>query len=91
MELFKKLNKPTQNLIYSIGVILLVFSVMQILDSTGSLSSLMSGLLVPVVTYSIVAVGLNLCVGYLGELSLGHAGFMAIGAFTSAFFSFGLR
>ena len=67
MELFKKLNKPTQNLIYSIGVILLVFSVMQILDSTGSLSSLMSGLLVPVVTYSIVAVGLNLCVGYLGE------------------------
>ncbi len=87
MELFKKLNKPTQNLIYSIGVILLVFSVMQILDSTGSLSSLMSGLLVPVVTYSIVAVGLNLCVGYLGELSLGHAGFMAIGAFTSAFFS----
>lgn len=36
-------------------------------------------------TYSIVAIGLNLCVGYLGELSIGHAGFMCVGAFSSAF------
>ena len=85
----KKINfsKPTQRLLISIGVIVILYVIMAVLDGTGSLSSLMSGLLVPVVTYSIVAVGLNLCVGYLGELSLGHAGFMCIGAFTSAFFS----
>ena len=46
-----------------------------------------TGLLVPLCTYAILAVSLNLTVGILGELSLGHAGFMCIGAFTSAFFS----
>ncbi|MBN1883741.1 MAG: branched-chain amino acid ABC transporter permease [Deltaproteobacteria bacterium] len=31
----------------------------------------------------IVAIGLNLLVGYTGQVSLGHAGFLAIGAYTS--------
>ena len=53
--------------------------------AAGAISSLMQGLLVPMCTYSIVAIGLNLCVGYLGELSIGHAGFMCVGAFSSAF------
>ena len=34
-----------------------------------------------------LAVSLNLVVGILGELSLGHAGFMCVGAFAGAFFS----
>ncbi len=83
----KNLNKSTQNLITSIALVAVLYIVMTIMDVTGNLSSLMSGLLVPVCAYSLVAVGLNLCVGYLGELSLGHAGFMCVGAFTSAFFS----
>ena len=37
--------------------------------------------------YVIMAVSLNLTVGILGELSLGHAGFMCVGAFSSALFS----
>lgn len=32
----------------------------------------------------ILAVSLNLVVGFLGELSLGHAGFMCVGAYTGA-------
>ena len=83
----KKLNKSTQKLITSISVIALIYIIVCIMDGTGNLSSLMKGLLVPVCAYSLVAVGLNLCVGYLGELSLGHAGFMCVGAFSSAFFS----
>ena len=83
----KNLNKTTQKLITTIAVIAVLYAIMQTMQSTGNLSSLMSGLLVPVCAYSLVAVGLNLCVGYLGELSLGHAGFMCVGAFTSAFFS----
>lgn len=47
----------------------------------------MKGLLVPMTYYAVIAVALNLCVGILGELSIGHCGFMCIGAFTSAFFS----
>ncbi len=34
--------------------------------------------------YAIVALGLNLLIGYAGQFSLGHAGFFAIGAYTSA-------
>ena len=83
----RNLKKSTQKLITSIGVIVVLYIIISIMEGTGSLSSLMSGLLVPVCAYSLVAIGLNLCVGYLGELSLGHAGFMCVGAFTSAFFS----
>ena len=34
--------------------------------------------------YAIVAIGLNLLIGYLGQVSLGHAGFFAFGAYTAA-------
>ncbi len=34
----------------------------------------------------ILAVSLNLATGYLGQLPLGHAGFMAVGAYSSAIF-----
>ena len=33
---------------------------------------------------AIVAVGLNLLIGYAGQISLGHAGFFGLGAYTSA-------
>ena len=51
------------------------------------MTSLMKGLLVPLCIYVILAVSLNLTVGILGELSLGHAGFMCVGAFSGAFFT----
>lgn len=34
--------------------------------------------------YAIVALGLNLLIGFAGQVSLGHAGFLAIGAYASA-------
>ena len=34
----------------------------------------------------VIVISLSLVVGFLGELSLGHAGFMSIGAFTGMFF-----
>lgn len=34
----------------------------------------------------IAAVSLNISTGYLGQLPLGHAGFMAVGAYASAIF-----
>ena len=58
--------------------------VCELLIKAGHMSSLMKGLLVPLCTYSILAVSLNLVVGISGELSLGHAGFMCVGAFSSA-------
>lgn len=69
------------------GIVIAVFIIVQIMRSTGNMSSLIQGLLVPLCVYVILAISLNLTVGILGELSLGHAGFMCVGAFTSAFFS----
>lgn len=82
-----RFSKPSQNLINTIGMVLLAFVIIQILGAAGALSFSFSNLLVGLCIYSIVAVGLNLCVGYLGELSLGHAAFMSVGAFSSALFS----
>lgn len=87
----KSIQKSTKDALITYGLVILVYIVMQILLKTGHVSSLIQGLLVPMCVYSLVAIGLNLCVGYLGELSLGHAGFMCVGAFTGAFVSKVLR
>ena len=79
-----KLNK---DYLITYGMVIGFYILMSILKGTGNLSSLFNGLLVPICVYTILAVSLNLTVGILGELSLGHAGFMCVGAFSSAFFS----
>lgn len=81
----KSMKKHTLDHLITFAIVILVYIVVQILLASGSMSSLMEGLLVPMCTYSLAAIGLNLCVGYLGELSIGHAGFMCVGAFSSAF------
>ncbi len=66
------------------GIVILFYLVMELMRSTGSLSRLMRGQLIPICAYVIMAVSLNLTVGVLGELSLGHAGFVSVGCFTGA-------
>lgn len=66
------------------AMVAVAYIIVEIVLKTGNMSSLMKGLLVPLCTYSIMAVSLNLVVGISGELSLGHAGFMCVGAFASA-------
>ena len=85
--MWKKLEKRTKSNIITYGMVIVAYIVVQGLMMTGNLSSLMQGLLVPLCAYVILAVSLNLVVGISGELSLGHAGFMCVGAFSSAFFS----
>lgn len=75
-------NKTTRTNLITYLVVTVAFAVMQILSATGLLGSAMKGYLVPVCAYIVMAVSLNLLVGICGELSLGHAGFMGIGAFT---------
>lgn len=81
------MKKTVRSNLITIGIVVAAYIIVQILIGTGNISSLMKGLLVPMCVYAIAAVSLNLTVGVLGELSLGHAGFMCVGAFSSAFFS----
>ena len=80
-------RKTFINNMITYGMVAAAYVIMQILVGTGHVSSLMKGLLVPFCIYVIMAVSLNLTVGILGELSLGHAGFMCVGAFAGALFS----
>lgn len=83
----KKLNKTAKSNAVTYGIVIAAWAVMMVLQSQGMVSNSISGLLVPVCIYSIMAVSLNLTVGILGDLSLGHAGFMCVGAFASALFT----
>ena len=76
------LNKTTKSNFITYGIVVAAFVIMEILMAAGMVSSLLKGLLVPICVYVIMAISLNLTVGILGELSLGHAGFMSVGAFT---------
>lgn len=79
-KILKNKNTRVNTIIYL--VVIAAFVVLQLLSSQGMLKSSVSGYLVPVCVYIVLAVSLNLLVGICGELSLGHAGFMGIGAFT---------
>lgn len=61
---------------------LLIFTV---LESTGVLRRSTANLLTQMGFSIILAVSLNLVVGFLGELSLGHAGFMCVGAYIGCY------
>ena len=67
---------------FAYGLVAGAFVVLQLLSGAGVLSSSLKGMLVPICAYVVMALSLNLTVGVLGELSLGHAGFMSVGAFT---------
>ena len=82
-----KIKKSTKSSLITYAMVIAAYIIVEILLKTGNMSSLMKGLLVPLCVYVIMAVSLNLTVGILGELSLGHAGFMCVGAFVGAFFT----
>ena len=80
-----KKKKMISNMITYILVIA-AFIAVQAMQNAKMLSSLMTGLLVPICVYVVLAISLNLVVGFLGELSLGHAAFMSAGAFAGIYF-----
>ena len=41
-------------------------------------------ILIPFLILTLAAIGLNLLVGYCGQISIGHAAFMSVGAYTAA-------
>jgi branched-chain amino acid transport system permease protein len=78
----KRLSRKTRSSFLNYGIVIVFFIVFQTLVSTGHISNSLKGQLIPIVAYIIMALSLNLVVGISGELSLGHAGFMSVGAFT---------
>ena len=80
----KKLTPGRKRLVNNFityGMVVAAYIVLQALNAGGMISPSLQGQLVPICAYVVMAVSLNLTVGFLGELSLGHAGFMSVGAF----------
>ena len=78
----KRMNKQKLKNLLTYGLVIIAYIVLQTMLKTGNIKSVVKGMLVPICAYVVMAVSLNLTVGVLGELSLGHAGFMSVGAFT---------
>ena len=82
MDKLKNLSKTTKSNIITYGIVIVAFGVMQGLIAAHAISYSLVGLLVPICAYICLSISLNLVVGISGELSLGHAGFMSVGAFS---------
>ena len=77
------MNAKKKKLIYNsvtFGIVILAFILCNLFY--GDMSRSLRGQLIPICCWIVMAVSLNLVVGISGELSLGHAGFMSIGAFS---------
>ena len=74
--------KIDKKIIVNALIALVVYAAVMGLVKGGVLSRQMMSLITPVCVYVMMSVSLSLVVGFLGELSLGHAAFMSIGAYT---------
>ena len=87
----KNVKKTRRRDFITYGLVITAYLIMQALIRTGSITNALKNQLVPICVYICMAVSLNLVVGILGDLSLGHAGFMSVGAFTGIVVAMGLQ
>lgn len=78
-----KIRSYIINLISVFGLYLVISA----LITGGTINKYYLGILITVCIHVILATSLNLTTGFLGQLALGHAGFMAVGAYASGLFS----
>ena len=84
-EQYRRIPMPAR---YAINTALLVALLVggNLVMSSGLTSRAQNSVILQVGIYVILAVSLNIATGYLGQLPLGHAGFMAVGAYAGAIF-----
>lgn len=87
----KKLLKKFDKLVPMLVLIFGAFLILNTLIETGVFTRYYASVLVIVAVYIIMATSLNIATGFLGQLILGHAGFMAIGAYSAALTAIALR
>ncbi len=80
-------KKLIRELVTALVLAVVVYAIFAIGFATGAINSYWQGILMLVGINVTLAVSLNLATGYLGQLTLGHAGFMAVGAYVSALLS----
>ena len=89
----RQMKRSTRSRVFTYALVIVAFVVIQLLRTfkDGGVGSVLEGQLIPICAYIVMALALNLVVGISGELSLGHAGFMSIGAFAGSAFAIALQ
>lgn len=77
-------RKEIRQFIISFILALIIYGAMTFAMGSGIISSYWSGILIVACINIVLATSLNLASGYLGQLTLGHAGFMSIGAYVAS-------
>ena len=75
-------DKKTRRDLATYAMVVLAFALITVMKSNGMIPRMIVGQLVPICSYIVMAISLNLVVGVAGDLSLGHAGFMSVGAYS---------
>ena len=86
-----KLKKATVNKLITYLMVIGMFTAIYILNEGGYLSRQLQKMLVPICINIILAISLNITVGFLGELTLGHAAFMSVVAYSGCLFSIAMK
>lgn len=84
-------KKMFKNYMVNFAVVSIIFVILSLMMSGGILSKYYQGIIIFILINIILASSLNLVTGFLGQLTLGHAGFMAVGAYASALTSIVLK
>ena len=88
---YKNVEISRTKLIVMIASIFVTFLVLNTLIESGFIGRYYSSILILICVFIIMAVSLNVATGFLGQLVLGHAGFMAIGAYAAALTAIAVR
>ena len=82
---YRRIPMPVRYLINTVLLVLFLIAGNAAIQG-GLVNRTTNNLLLQIGVYIIMAVSLNIATGYLGQLPLGHAGFMAVGAYVGALF-----
>lgn len=82
-----KISKSAINNLITYAMVIIAFLILNGMVESGNATRHLQKMLVPICVYVILALSLNITVGFLGELTLGHAGFMSVGAYAGCLFS----
>lgn len=80
-------SKKLSSRLLTILFLVVLYTVVAAMLYTGNMGRQLTNMIISISMYIVLAVSLNLVVGLLGELSLGHAGFMAAGLFSGCLLS----
>ena len=90
MKIIWKIPQTLKAYLINLAALILLFLLLNEMVAQRVLGRTQQGILMLIFINIILATSLNLTTGFLGQIALGHAGFMSIGAYTAALFSMNL-